>query len=166
MAAVASTNPLFTDQQKNAEILKEAAITDYSLLGNLFGFSLGNPLSITQGKFTPSGWSFALTGMYLGMPVALDFSGSFDEAQNTGSFTTGGTVGNTSMNGSGAWSWIDVSNVESDLNFGTGLTSSDPPPSEHDLETVAGLPKKYLEFPKSKDDVFIIDFGTDRKSVV
>jgi PEP-CTERM motif len=158
-SGLANATPLFTDLEKNAQITEEAALTGYSLLGDLFGVSLGNPLNITAGIFTASAWSFGLTGMYQGMPVALDFSGNFDAVSNSGSFSSAGVVGSSDISGLGSWTWTDVSPIEEDLNFSTSLATQT---DEWDLETIPFLfgPKMYKKEDEDKSNTYVMDSGT------
>jgi PEP-CTERM motif len=160
-AHAAKASPiLFTDAQKDAQVMQEAVLTSYFQVGNLFGASPGNPLSITTGIFSDSGWSFSLTGTYLGVPVNLGLSGSYDAVTGDGTFTSSGLVGATSVSGQGSWSWADVGSDEEDLNFASGLTSLESR-IESDTETVPLFgPKRFVKVFEDHYYIYVEDFGT------
>jgi hypothetical protein len=158
-AAQASKGALFTPSDKNVAVLEEAAITNFFLIGQVLGNSDPNQLTISSGVFSPSSWSFSLTGTYSGMPATLSFTGTFDTVSNTGSYTSSGSVGPTNLQGSGSWAWTDTSAVQEGMNYGASLTSvSVVPPKEFDTETIGE--KTYSAEGPFFEDTIVEDKGS------
>lgn len=158
-AGPAMAAPLFTDFDKNVAVMEEAALTNYDILGRIYGASGSNSLALS-GTFSASSWSLSLTGTFSGMPASLSLTGSFDTLSNTGSFNSAGTVGSSTLLGSGTWSWTDVSAVKEDLGFGTGLTPASiapGPPPEFDEELLGD--KVYSAEGPFLEDTIVSDDG-------
>ena len=98
---------LFTAAERNVESTNEAALMSASMLIQVFGLANGN-LSLS-GTFDASTWAANMSGGYAGMPVSLSFEGAYNQVPNNGSYTSAGTVGTATWNGSGTWSFIDIS---------------------------------------------------------
>jgi len=49
-----------------------------------------------------------MSGGYAGQPVSLSFSGAFDPGADRGSFTVSGSIGTSSLSGSGSWSYTTI----------------------------------------------------------
>jgi PEP-CTERM motif-containing protein len=128
--AIAST---ITADEKTLSILDEVATSSNSMLTQSFGLAVGNIL-VSNGSFTETGWSLNLGGNYAGLPVALNFIGSFNPTSDTGFFNSVGTIGSASWLSSGSWSFADVSN---DVNSVTEEFSS-----EATITPVSGNPIK------------------------
>lgn len=96
----------FSAFEKNVEALNESVLMTGSMLVQSFGVSPAT-LSVS-GSFQDSSWSASLSGTYASMLVNLSFGGLFDLSLDQGSFTSTGTIGTSSWNGSGAWSFADV----------------------------------------------------------
>ncbi len=158
-AREAAADSLFADNTKNAQILEEAALTNYLLLGQFFGTSNGNTLTIMDGTFSAFGWSFNLSGNYQGMSANLAFVGNYDSTSGSGSFTSNGVVGSSSLDGSGTWTWGDVGGDEEDLTFAASQTLATiiPPEPEWDYDTAPGEHKTYKKFGEFEGEDLIMD---------
>jgi PEP-CTERM motif len=97
----------FTAFEKNVEAMNEAVLMTTSMLVQEFG---ATPATFTfSGTFGDSGWDItSMSGSYAGLPLELSFSGTFDQDLDQGDFTSKGTFGTASLEGSGKWNFMDV----------------------------------------------------------
>ena len=98
---------LLTNFEKNAVVMIEASALSTSMVITEYGPSQA-ALSFS-GQFSDVAWSLGLTGTYLGNPLALTFTGTFDTTLGQGTFTSAGSIGTDSWTGSGSWSYLDLS---------------------------------------------------------
>lgn len=108
----APVDPGFTAEEMSAEALFEGILMDSSKLLQEFGPADAS-LSFS-GTFSGSSWTATLSGSYAGQPVSITYSATADPATGSGSFTSTGTYGDGTWEGSGTWSFqqIDAANVD------------------------------------------------------
>lgn len=94
----------FTAVEKSAEGLQEAILMTASKLVQVYGGDAVGPGTLTfNGIFTDGSWQADFSGDYAGEPVALDFTGTYDDSKNAGAFTVTGTYGSATWDGDGSW---------------------------------------------------------------
>ena len=106
-----------------------------------------------------------MSGVYAGASLNLSFAGTFNIGLDQGSFTSAGTLGTSSWNGGGAWSFTDVDansilmlwDSEATITLGTPAPFVCPEPDTH-----FSLPGK--QWGKSADGTKVSDFGTYRNT--
>lgn len=116
---------LLTDIEKNAFVVAETAALTASMLAEQYGVA-AQTLVFSSTAFSGSNWQFDLAGSYLGNPVALAFSGSFNPATDEGVFNSTGTIGTDAWNGTGTWKYVDLAvdtdGLQMDFSQAIGLT--------------------------------------------
>jgi hypothetical protein len=105
----------FSPEEKAAETLYEGALMDASMLVETFGPASGN-LSLS-GSFSGSSWQSTLSGDYAGQPVSITANGTIDPATGKGTFTSTGSYGSGTWDGSGDWSYAVVDANTLDLTW-------------------------------------------------
>lgn len=108
----APVDPGFTPEEMSAEALFEGVLMDSSKLLQEFGPADAS-LSFS-GTFSGSSWTATLSGTYAGQPVSITYSATADPGTGSGSFTSTGTYGDGTWEGSGTWSFqqIDAANLD------------------------------------------------------
>lgn len=108
---VDDTDRGFTAEEMSAEALFEGILMDSSKLLQEFGPA--DASLAFSGTFSGSAWTATLSGDYAGQPVAISYSGIVD-ATGSGSFTSTGTYGDGTWEGSGTWSFqqVDAANLD------------------------------------------------------
>lgn len=102
--AFAQEDAGFTALEKSAEGLQEAILMTASKLVQVYGGDAVGPATLTfNGIFTDGSWQADFSGDYAGEPVALDFTGTYDDSKNAGAFTVTGTYGSGTWDGDGSW---------------------------------------------------------------
>jgi hypothetical protein len=105
---------LYNAQDKTLFAANEAALTAQTELTQELGGS-GN-LAV-NGTFSSNGWTLSLSGSQGGVPVSLQYIGSYDPNANTSMFQSAGTVGGNSWTGSGTVLFTDASQSEFKANI-------------------------------------------------
>lgn len=93
----------FTPAEESVEAFYEGVLMTGSKLLQEFGPA--DAVLSFSGTFSAAGWDGTLTGEYAGQPVNLAFSGTYDGATAQGSFTSSGSYGDGTWEGSGTWSY-------------------------------------------------------------
>ena len=104
-------DPGFTVEEMAAEALFEGVLMDSSKLLQEFGPA--DAALAFSGTFSGSSWTATLSGTYAGQPVSISYSGTVD-ATGSGSFTSTGTYGDGTWEGSGTWRFqqVDAANLD------------------------------------------------------
>ncbi len=116
---------LLTNFEKNAFAMAETAALTTSMIEQQYGSPTSTQtLTFSSTSFSDVGWSFNLTGMYLGRTINnLTFSGSFNTSLNQGTFSsTMGTIGTDTWSGSGSWSYASLAPDTDGLTFDSSVT--------------------------------------------
>lgn len=92
-----------TSAEKNLEMLAETALANHAMITQAFGLS-NDPLNFS-GNFNESGWFLNMNGNYSNMPVDIVFTGIFDEIDDTGTYNSTGTIGISSWESSGSYTF-------------------------------------------------------------
>ena len=101
------TGAVLTPSEKSLEAVLEAAILSQSMLAQAFELSGDQTLSFNA-SFSASSWSLSMDGIFSNMPTALGFTGSSDPMGDVGAYSSTGSVGGSSWNSSGSWTFTDV----------------------------------------------------------
>ncbi|MCZ4306085.1 PEP-CTERM sorting domain-containing protein [Zoogloeaceae bacterium G21618-S1] len=107
---------LLTAVEKNAFVVGETVAMTVSMMQDVYGLS-SDTMSFNSSDLSASGWMFDLTGTYAGNPVSMTFTGLFDLTTNTGGYTSVGSVGADTWDGTGSWSYVDLAAAIDGLNF-------------------------------------------------
>jgi hypothetical protein len=94
-----------TAQDKTLFVANEAALTAQTELTQELG-GAGN-LAVA-GTFSSAGWTVSLLGSQGGVPVSLNYTGTFDSMTNGGTFTSSGMVGGSPWTGDGSVAFTDL----------------------------------------------------------
>lgn len=147
----------FTPAEESVEALYEAVLMSSSKLLQEFG--PGDAALSFSGSFSAGGWSATLSGDYAGQPVNLAFSGTYDGASRTGSFTSNGTYGDGVWAGTGSWSYVQVDLMNLDMSWDSEATISWPwklvKPDKHFPK-----PKRWARSVLPDGSVHVVDSGT------
>lgn len=100
---------LYGAQDKTLFAAGEAALTAQTELTQELGGS-GN-LAV-NGTFSSTGWTLSLQGTQGGVPVSLQYVGSYDPTTNSSTFLSSGTVGGNPWNGDGSALFTDTNNSQ------------------------------------------------------
>lgn len=145
---------VFSPAQMNAVALETAMAMDTSMLVQNFD-AQRDVLSYT-GTFSDLGWTALLTGIYAGLPLSVSFTGLFDPALQSGTFTSVGTLGNGGYNGSGSWSFASLTPDSSHMNWDEDVTLGlNPPP---------GPPPVKGPFPDRHTTILFVRTATETTS--
>jgi hypothetical protein len=110
---------LYNAQDKTLFAANEAALTAQTELAQELGGS-GN-LAV-NGTFSSTDWTLSMSGSQGGVPVSLQYSGSYDPNSNTSLFQSVGTVGGNPWTGNGTVLFTDASQSEFDANINVQAT--------------------------------------------
>jgi hypothetical protein len=106
-----------TPSEVNLITLEEASISNVATVVEFFGPDPGVSLPFS-GTFSPSGWTWDLSGVYLGQALTLSSQGTFDAIAGVGSWTSMGSLGTRSWASSGSVSNIQIIDpLQSTLDF-------------------------------------------------
>jgi hypothetical protein len=106
-AAVIGLSPEDSLRLENLHAATEAAATTNAMLIDAFGQIVSQRITF-NGTFDTSGWTLTIGGSYAGMALDLSFTGVFDDATGSGAFTSTGTIGSSSWDGTGTWGFTEV----------------------------------------------------------
>lgn len=151
----------FTAGEKSAEALHEAVLMSASKLVQEFGPA--EAVLAFSGTFSDGGWSATLNGEYAGEPVDITFSATYDDGTGEGSFTSAGTYGGGTWEGTGSWRYEAVDAVTLDLYWDSAAIIRWPPrflkPDKHFTQ-----PKKWARSRLPDGSIHVVDSGTYRST--
>ncbi|WP_293063356.1 hypothetical protein [Okeania sp. SIO2B3] len=106
-----------TSAEKNLEMLASTALGSHAMLTQALGISK-DKLTFS-GDFNEVGWSLNMTGDYLDMSVNIDFTGTFNNINDIGTYSSIGTIGSSNWESSGSYNFSETVDsrtaMESDL---------------------------------------------------
>jgi len=151
----------FRAEDKSVEALYEALLMSASQLIQEFG-PADAELSF-GGTVDGNGWSASLSGTYAGEPFDISLTGKCDAGADSGSFTSTGTYGESTWDGTGSWKYTAVDKSTLDMTWDSEASIWDPrrwlKPDKHFV-----TPKRWARSVLPDGSIHTVDSGSYRST--